>query len=434
MQTAALSEAVGRLRKGRAVTSVSAASPKAKRGAYNALTKVGALLLGTCAGAAVAQTAPAPAPVYVSGAASRCVGNQIRCPGSEIGIPQGDYNLSLRSKADQDLPNPYNRDETWLKMPQDKGKLGATSGIDVDADGKSIWIARRCEVNGCFDSGVDPIMKFDENGNFVRSFGANMLIFPHGLWVDRQGNIWVSDTVSNLAPRRGVTPPAGTVPKGNQVLKFSPDGELLMTLGTPGVYGQDNTHFNQPSDIVTAPNGNIFVADGHELEDMQPRIVVYDQAGKYIREWPLCVDEGAFKSDCSHSLAMDSQGRLFVGDRGNGRVVIYDQNGKKLDEWKHFGRPAGLYIDKNDILYVADSTSHVSTGNAYIRGVHVGDAKTGKVTAFLPDVLGNPTPWAPLMGTTGAEGVVADRDGNIYTSQVMPFGQVARYSPKPALP
>jgi sugar lactone lactonase YvrE len=261
-----------------------------------------------------------------------------------------------------------------------------------------------------------------------------MLIFPHGLWVDRQGNIWVSDTVSNLAPRRGVTPPAGTVPKGNQVLKFSPDGKLLMTLGTPGVYGQDNTHFNQPSDIVTAPNGNIFVADGHELEDMQPRIVVYDQTGKYIREWPLCVDEGAFKSDCSHSLAMDSQGRLFVGDRGNGRVVIYDQNGNKLDEWKQFGRPAGLYIDRNDVLYVADSTSHVTSGNAYIRGVHVGDAKTGKVTAFLPDVLGNPTPWAPLMGTTGAEGVVADRNGNIYTSQVMPFGQVARYSRKPALP
>jgi DNA-binding beta-propeller fold protein YncE len=405
-----------------------------KRGTRKAIANLGALLLGTCAGAAVAQPTPEAAPTYVSGAASRCQGNQIRCPGSEIGIPQGDYNLSLRSQADRDLPNPYNRDETWLKMPKDRGKLGATSGIDVDPDGKSIWIARRCEVNGCFDSDVDPVMKFDENGNFVRSFGANMIVYPHGLWVDSEGNVWVADTASNMTPRRGVEPPAGTVPNGNQVLKFSPEGELLLRLGTPGVYGQDNTHFNQPSDVVTAANGDIFVADGHELENMQPRIVVYDRTGKYLREWPLCVDEGAFKSDCSHSLAMDSQGRLFVGDRGNGRIVIYDQNGSQLDQWTQFGRPAGLYIDKNDLLYSADSTSHVSTGNAYIRGVHVGNARTGEVTAFLPDVLGNPSPWFPLMGTTGSEGVVADAAGNIYTSQVMPFGQVARYSPKPDLP
>ena len=391
-----------------------------------------ALLLGTCGGIAVAQSAPEPN--IVSGAASRCEGNQIRCPGSEIGIPQGDYNLSLRSKADQELPNPYLRDETWLKMPEDRGKLGATSAIDVDIDGKSIWIARRCEVNGCFDSGVDPIMKFDENGKFVRSFGGGMMVYPHGMWIDHEGNVWVTDTVSSLAPRRGVEPPPGTVPKGNQVLKFSPEGELLMTLGTPGVYGQDNTHFNQPSDVVTAPDGTIFVADGHELENMQPRIVVYDQTGRYLREWPLCVGEGDFNSDCSHSLAMDSQGRLFVGDRGNGRIVIYDQNGNKLDEWEQFGRPAGLYIDANDVLYSADSTSHVSTGNAYVRGVHVGSARTGEVTAFLPDPRGNPTPWAPLFGTTGSEGVVADADGNIYASQVMPYGEVARYSRKPALP
>ena len=409
-------------------------SKTAKRGTCIVVSKITALLLGSCAGFAVAQQAPEAAPPYVSGAASRCEGNQIRCPGANIGIPQGDYNLSLRSKADQDLPNPYDRDETWLKMPTGRGKLGATSAIGLDRDGKSIWIARRCEANGCFDSGVDPIMKFDANGKFVRSFGANLMVFPHGLWVDQQGNVWVADTVSNLEPRRGVAPPAGTVPKGNRVLKFSPTGKLLMTLGTAGVYGKDNSHFNQPSDVVTAPNGNIFVADGHELENMPPRIMVFDPTGKYIKEWPLCVDKGAYNSDCSHGIAMDSAGRLFVADRGNGRIVIYDQDGNKLDQWKQFGRPSGVDIDKNDILYVADSTSHVSTGNAYVRGAHVGNAKTGEVTAFLPDPLGNPAPWFPLRGTTGAEGIVADDAGNIYTTQVMPFGQVARYSRKPALP
>lgn len=404
-------------------------STNTKRVTGKALARFAALLLCACGGPAVAQSAPP----YHSGAASLCKGPQIRCPGFEIGIPQGDYNLSLRSKADIDLPNPYDRDETWLKMPPGKGKLGATSAIDIDIDGKSVWIARRCEVNGCRDSHVDPVMKFDENGKFVRSFGADMIVYPHGMWVDQQGNVWVADTQSNMEARRGEAPPPGTVPNGNQVLKFSPDGKLLLKLGTPGVYGQDNTHFNQPSDVITAPNGDIFVADGHELTNMPYRIMVFDKTGKYLREWPLCDDEGVQTSDCSHSLAMDSQGRLFVADRGNSRIVIYDQNGKKLDEWKQFGRPSGLYIDKKDILYAADSESSVIGGNAFIRGVHVGSAKTGEVTAFLPDVLGNPTPWAPLRGTTGAEGVVADAAGHIFTSQVAPFGQIARYSLKPEL-
>lgn len=398
------------------------------RRAGRAWATIAALLLGSAAGTAVAQ----PAPAYYSGAASLCKGPAIRCPGFEVGIPQGDYNLSLRSKADIDLPNPYNRDETWLKMPPGRGKLGATSAIDIDIDGKSVWIARRCEVNGCFDNHVDPVMKFDENGKFVRAFGADMIVYPHGLWVDRQGNVWVADSQTTSDAPRGTAAPAGKAPRGNQVLKFSPEGKLLLTLGTAGIYGHDTTHFNQPSDVITAPGGDIFVADGHELTNMPYRIVRFDKTGKYLKEWPLCDDAGAQTSDCSHALAMDSQGRLFVGDRGNSRIVVYDQDGTKLAEWKQFGRPSGLYIDKNDILYAADSESSVIGANAFVRGVHVGDARTGTVTGFLPDVLGNPTPWAPLRGTTGAEGVVADAAGHIFTSQVAPFGQIARYTRKPA--
>ncbi|HEX2762107.1 MAG TPA: hypothetical protein VHM27_16410, partial [Rhizomicrobium sp.] len=135
--------------------------------------------------------------------------------------------------------------------------------------------------------------------------------------------------------------------------------------------------------------------------------------------------------DCSHSLAMDSQGRIFVADRGNSQVIIFDQDGKRLAEWKQFGKPSGLYIDKNDVLYAGDSVSTVLEGNAYIRGIHIGSARTGQVTAFIPDTLGNPAPWAPLKGTTGPEGVVADAAGHIYGSQVAPFGQVMRYTLRP---
>ncbi|HKU65945.1 MAG TPA: hypothetical protein VJQ06_12885 [Rhizomicrobium sp.] len=362
----------------------------------------------------------------------------IQWPGANIGVPEGDYNKSLRSKADMDLPNPYDRDETWLKMPRGR-VLGATSAIDIDKDGKSIWIADRCGGTGvCTGKHVAPVMKFDQNGNFVRAFGADMIVYPHGLWVDQQGNVWVADTRSNIefplrrdgTPEREVAAP-GTVANGNQILKFSPEGKLLMRLGTPGRYGTDESHFTQPSDVVTAPNGDIFVADGHELMTAPPRIMHFDKNGKFIKAWDIC-SQSIQISDCSHSLAMDSQGRLFVADRGNSLVLVYDQNGKKLADWPQFGRPSGLYIDRNDVLYAADSESSVVQGHAYIRGVHVGSAKTGVVTAFLPDVRGNPVPWFPLRGTTGPEGVVADAAGHIFISQVQPFGQIARYTRKPS--
>jgi len=347
------------------------------------------------------------------------------------GVPPGDYSHTLRSAAELALPNNYNRDETWLKMPKGQ-ELGPTSALDIDKDGKSIWLAERCPGNGgCVATKTNPVMKFDATGKLVRAFGAGLLVYPHGLWVDRDGNVWVADTQSNIERTNGTPNPtaAGATPAGNRVLKFSPTGKLLMVLGTSGHYGKDDSHFNQPSDVITAPNGDIFVADGHELENLPPRIMKFDKTGKFIKAWDLC-SKSTVPFDCSHSLAMDSQGRLFVADRGNSLVVIYDQEGNKLAEWKQFGKPSGLYIDKHDVLYAGDSVSSVQEGNAFMRGVHIGSARTGEVTGFIPDVLGNPVPWFPLKGTTGPEGVVADAAGHIFVSQVAPFGQVARYTVK----
>ena len=350
----------------------------------------------------------------------------------QSGIPPGDYNKSGRAAADIALPNPYARDETWLKMP-DGQVLGPTSAIDIDKDGKSIWLVERCPgAGGCAVAQTNPIKKFDPKGNLVRAFGAGLLVYPHGMWVDRDGNVWVADTQSNVQ-RAGGTPNsalASAVPKGNRVLKFSPTGKLLMELGSAGQYGSDQSHFNQPSDVLVAPSGDIFVADAHELVNLPPRIVRFDKTGKFIKAWDLCKG-GPVTSDCSHSLAMDSQGRLFVADRGNAQIDIFDQDGNRLAEWTTWGRPSGIYIDANDILYAGDSTAGMVEGNAFVRGVHIGSARTGTVTAFIPDVLGNPAPWFPLRGTTGPEGVVADRDGVIYVSNVAPDGQVSRYTLRP---
>lgn len=348
-------------------------------------------------------------------------------------VPPGDYNKADRSPADEALPNPYARSETFFKLPSER-ILGAASAIDIDKDGKSIWVADRCGrykpgQDVCIGSPYQPVMKFDGGGRLVRAFGAGLIVYPHGIYVDRDGNIWIADLQSNLerpATKISGAPlvaPPGSIPNGNQILKFSPEGKLLLRLGTPGAYGNDDNHFAQPSDVVTAPNGDIFVADGHDSAPSNNRIVKFDQNGRFIKAWGS-TGSGSYQFDCPHSLAMDSQGRLFVADRGNARIQIFDQDGRLLNSWKQFGMPSGLFIDKNDMLYVADSESSVSQHNAFVRGVHVGSARTGEVTAFIPDPLGNPAPWQPLRLTTGAEGIAVDNSGAIYLAQVTPVGLV----------
>jgi sugar lactone lactonase YvrE len=354
-------------------------------------------------------------------------------PGSQ-GVPAGNYNASARTAADLALPNPYARDETFFKIPKTL-KLGGASGIAIDKDGHSIWIYQRCGGQDVCIGVHEPVLwKFDSNGKLVKSIVTDQIVYPHGLYVGPDGNLWVTDLQSNVdfsgqpGGFKGRNFPTNLTPNGAQVVEFSPEGKVLMKLGTPGVYGTDETHLSQPSAVVVAPNGDIFVGDGHDSKPANNRIVKFDKTGKFIKSWPTCQPTEERQIDCSHAMAMDSQGRLFVGSRGNNEINIFDQDGKLLDQWKQFGKPSGLFIDKNDVLYVGDSESSVREGNGFIRGVHVGDARTGVVKAFLPDPLGNPVPWMPLRGTTGPEGVAA-ADGYIYISQVTPAG-LARYTLK----
>ena len=141
--------------------------------------------------------------------------------------------------------------------------------------------------------------------------------------------------------------------KGHQVFKFSPDGKVLMTLGKAGVAGNGPDEFNAPSAVLVAPNGDIFVADGHGRET-NARIVKFSKDGKFIKTWGK-KGSAPGEFDIPHALAIDSQGRLFVGDRQNNRIQIFDQDGKFLDQWTQFSRPSGIFIDKHDVIYVADS-------------------------------------------------------------------------------
>ena len=311
-------------------------------------------------------------------------------------------------------PNPYKSVDEFFKLPAGRA-WGSSSAVDVSPDGKSIWIVDRCGANSCADSSVDPVMLFDASGKLVRAFGGGMFVFPHGMCVDAQGNIYVTDA-------------QGKNGKGHQVIKFSADGKVLLKLGKAGVAGNALDEFNAPSDVIVGKNGDIFVADGHAAPGgaaeehlltgikSNARIMKFDKTGKFLKTWgKMGSAQGEF--DQPHSLAFDSKGRLFVADRSNNRIQIFTQDGQFVEEWKQFSRPSGVYIDKHDRLYVADSESKEAQGYGFNpghpRGIRIGSAKDGKVIAFIPE------PTHDTGATSGAEGVAADAKGNVYGAEVL---------------
>jgi sugar lactone lactonase YvrE len=321
--------------------------------------------------------------------------------------------LALPSQADMSSVNDtgdasYITVQGWAKLPAGR-QWGATSAIYPAVDGKHIWIAERCGSNSCVGSDLDPVLLFNAAGELVRSFGAGMIAWPHGLYVDADDNVWVADAVGYAAV------PAGW---GHVIYKFSPTGELLMTLGKKGQSGDSDSTFRKPSDMLVAPDGSIFVVDGHGSaagESVNNRVMKFSAEGEFILAWGTAGgDQGEFKDP--HALAMDSAGRLFVGDRGNSRIQIFEQNGKYLSTWTQFGRPSGLFIDANDILYSADSESNAARNPGFKRGIRIGSVVDGFVTAFIPD----PETDQDGTGTSGAEGVAVDAAGNIYGAEVGP--------------
>ena len=312
-----------------------------------------------------------------------------------------------------DPPNPYQTIEGWAKLPDGRA-WGSTSAVAIAPDGRGIWVAERCGANACAGSPLPSVYLFDATGAVQKSFGAGLILSPHGIDVDREGNVWVTDCACTLGRNAQPQNP----PAGHQVFKFSPDGKLLMTLGKAGGAGvSDSGFFWQPNDVLVAPNGEIYVSEGHSSNPTTSiaRIRKFSKDGKLIATWGQW-GKGPNDLDQPHALAMDSRGRLFVGDRGNDRIKIFDQSGKLLDTWYQFSRPSGIFIDRQDRIYVADSESGsvAPTHKDWKRGIRIGSAKDGTVTAFIPDP--NETPPS----TSAAEGVAVDAAGNVYGAEVGP--------------
>jgi sugar lactone lactonase YvrE len=312
-------------------------------------------------------------------------------------------------------------------------KWGSVSAVDVDPDGRSIWAADRCGTNSCAGSNVDPIIKFDSNGNILKMFGAGQILWPHGMDVDKQGNVWVVDARIPTADELKKFPDWAN--KGNTVTKFSPDGKVLMVLGTPGKTGAPPSAFTEPNDVVIAPDGSIYVSESHSaqfIDEPTPeavgRISKYSPDGKFIKSFgSYGYGPGQFRGP--HSLAFDSRGRLFVADRGNRRIQIFDQDGKHLDTWYQFSRISGIHIAADDTLYAIDSESDDNFNPGWRKGLRVGSAKTGEVWYFVPEHVSKQASGMGGFGSMG-EGVTADAQGNVYAGEVGPIQGLTKFVPR----
>ena len=307
------------------------------------------------------------------------------------------------------LPNPNPTViEDWGKLPNGR-EWGSTAGADIGPDGH-VWAYDRCGGGldgGCDTNLVDPIVKYHKDtGELLAAFGAGVFVTPHGLHVADDGNVWATDFAGNAD---------GT--KGHQVHKFSPTGELLMSLGTAGQPGSGPDQLNQPNDVITTPEGIIFVADGHSGQSARPgpgstgRILKYTAEGEFLMEWgEIGIGPGEFRTP--HALELDSRGRLFVADRGNHRIQIFDQNGNYLDSYYQFSRISGLFMTDDDMLYAIDSETSGGNHPGWATGIRIGSAHADVVTAFIPGHAYQERPW-----NTAGEGVAVDADGNVYGAE-----------------
>jgi DNA-binding beta-propeller fold protein YncE len=272
----------------------------------------------------------------------------------------------------------YHLLEGWAQLPRGVSEWGQTIGVEMDTDG-TLWVFHRCFATICTGrDDVDPVLHYDASGRLIGSWGRGMFVWPHGFHLDADGYLWVTDA-------------RGADGKGHTVMKLTKDGQVVLTLGTPGMAGAGHDTFDGPADVHVAPDGSIFVADGHGND----RVVKFSPRGEFLLEWGAeGADYGQFNEP--HTLAMDSRGRLFVGDRINQRIQVFDQNGRFMAVWPAI-MASGMTITPDDIAYVADYQLRM--------GIVIARAGDFQEIGFIDNALG--------------EGVTVDAQRSVYVGEVI---------------
>jgi DNA-binding beta-propeller fold protein YncE len=332
--------------------------------------------------------------------------------------------LAQQFPKPSELPNPYRLVEGWPTLPKDMGggHWGEVIRVHVARDG-NIWVFHRCFNTvppghaTCINRGAanPPILEFDPSGKLLKSFGAGLFAYPHGFTIDSEGNLWTSD-VNDEATVLGMSAKnADGVLMGEEVLKLSPDGKVLMVLGKEGVAGNGPDTFDRPTGVAIAPNGDIFVSDGHQPNKFGTgRIVKFAKDGRFIKSWGR-KGSAPGEFDEPHDMFIGgSLERVYVADRRNNRIQVFDQDGNFIAAWHQFGQPSSVFVGKDDTIYVGASFRDPAAKKGELRGIVIGSAKDGALTAFIPD----PADLDKIELGTSASGIAADDAGNIYAADV----------------
>ena len=323
-----------------------------------------------------------------------------------------------------DLPNPYRLVEHWPTLPpsMNGGRWGEVIRVHVDEKG-SVWVFHRCfnvvpaGSATCVGRGVanPPILEFNAAGTLLKSFGAGIFAYPHGFTVDRDGNLWATDVNDQEAILGMPARNAAGVVMGQEVLKLSPDGKILMTLGTAGVARTGVNGFDRPTSVAVASNGDIFVSDGHAPNKYGTgRVVKFSRDGHFLKAWGR-KGSAPGEFDEPHDIFVGgSRGWVYVADRKNNRIQIVDQDGAFIAAWTQFGQPSSVFVGRDDTIYVGASFLDTSRKKGELRGIVVGNAITGALTAFIPD----PADPDTIVAGTSASGIAADSAGSVFAADV----------------